>query len=735
MDLTDSQRRIVAAARDQTVFVAGPAGAGKTTAGLAHLRELIAAAVPAHTILILAPQRALALPYQTILRSPDLGPGGQAAVQTIGGLAAEMVALFWPIVAERAGFANPNDQPTFLSLETAQYVMSRLLDPLLDYDGYFDSITIDRHRLYSQIIDNLNKAAVVGFPYTEIGERLRQAELIEQRQEHIFGQVQECATLFRQHCLDHNLLDFSLQVEIFRRLLLPDARCREYLFGQYRHLIVENAEEDTPATHALLRDWLPHCASALVLCDSDAGFRRFLGADPDSAEALRDVCAVNITLTDSLVTSPDLEALANQFALVMNQDAGEIDGDPRNVLFYEIQRFYPEMLAWVADEIKALVETGASPGEIVVMAPFLSDALRFSLMYQLRERGIPSRSHRPSRALREEPAARCLLTLAQIAHPEWRRSPTTFDLAYALMQAIGDIEPGQNIDLIRAQLLANTAYPHEASASLLTPFDELPETVQQRVTYIIGERYTALRDWLEDYIHNREQPPPTSGGSGKRSKNADAPDAPTYAEVPLDHFFSLIFGEVLSQPGFGFHFDFDAADVAGNLVESARGFRRTLKDKAIIPADKPIGQEYLEVVGAGLIADQYLRRWQLVDDDAVLLAPAYTFLMNNLPVGYQFWLDIGNRGWFERLYQPLTHPYVLSQTWPVGQPWTDTDEEEARRETLYRLMLGLIRRCRGAVYLGLSELGESGYESQGELLRIIQRILRRMIASEGGQPS
>ncbi len=54
-----------------------------------------------------------------------------------------------------------------------------------------------------------------------------------------------------------------------------------------------------------------------------------------------------------------------------------------------------------------------------------------------------------------------------------------------------------------------------------------------------------------------------------------------------------------------------------------------------------------------------------------MLAPAYTFLMSNRPVDYQFWLDVGSRGWFERLYQPLTHPYVLSREWPAGQSWTD----------------------------------------------------------------
>ena len=83
-------------------------------------------------------------------------------------------------------------------------------------------------------------------------------------------------------------------------------------------------------------------------------------------------------------------------------------------------KFHPQMLDWVADEIARLTtEEGIAPGEMVVLAPFLSDALRFALADRLARRNIPTRSLRPSRALNDEPAARCLLTLAALAHPDW----------------------------------------------------------------------------------------------------------------------------------------------------------------------------------------------------------------------------------------------------------------------------------------------------------------------------
>jgi hypothetical protein len=125
-----------------------------------------------------------------------------------------------------------------------------------------------------------------------------------------------------------------------------------------------------------------------------------------------------------------------------------------------------------------------------------------------------------------------------------------------------------------------------------------------------------------------------------------------------------------------------------------------------------------------VIAAQYLEAWRAEEDEAVLVAPAHTFLMMNRPAAVQFWLDPGSGGWAERLFQPLTHPYVLSRRWEQGRVWSDADEVAANRQTLARLTTGLLRRCRTRLYLGLSDLGESGFEQRGPLLKAFQRVLQ-----------
>lgn len=681
------------------IFVRGPAGAGKTTLAVVRLRALLDAGVRGDSILVIAPQRSLLRPYRDELLKPDLPPGGPAETLTIGGLARRSIELAWPAIAEAAGFARPDRPPTFLTLETAQYHLARLIEPLIIERLYFDDVHLSRSRLYAQLLDALNKSALVGFPHTEIGGRLASAWSGKEARGRIFAQVQDCTGRFRQYCYDNNLLDFSLQIELFAQHLMKTDWFRADLFGRYRHLIVDNVEEDTPVTHDLLREWLPHVESALICYDADAGYRSFLGADPISAWDLSELCDRTVKLVDSQTTSIHVRALEYAMEHALSAPGGakrRTEGEARLALDFGGGRFHPQMLDWVARRIEqALTVDGLSPNEIVVLTPFLSDALRFALTDRLRRLDIPTRSLRPSRALNEEPATRGLLTLSALAHRDWRLIPPRPDVAHALALSIDGLDPA------RAHLLAERAYHIADGLPALRAFEQLKPELQDRIGYEVGARYERLRTWLIEY------------GAGPAAT--------------LDHFMSRLFGEVLSQAGFGFHAGparLDRGRAAAQVIESARKFRRVVAPDVFDAADAlSIGKPYVDLVGEGAIAATYVD--PLGDSTpAVLLAPAYTFLLNNLPATVQFWLNAGSPAWWERLYQPLTHPYVLSRRWEASRKWLDEDEQAARRDTLLRLVRGLLRRCRSKVVLAYSSLNEQGFEERGPLLTLVQQVLR-----------
>ncbi|MCY3708272.1 MAG: AAA family ATPase [Caldilineaceae bacterium] len=708
--------------QSNTLFLSGPFGAGKTTAAIERVLWLLRQErVRGDQILVLVPQRSLGQPYQEALRSSELPAGTLVQVTTAASLARSSVALYWPLAAREAGFAEPHKEPTFLNLETTQYHMAGLVERAAQ-QGEFDAIRLQRSRIVSQVLDNLNKAALHGFSLEEAYGRLESTvppgEKMVARL-NVLRTGRRISRAFRQLCLQESLVDYSLQMQIFLQVILENEWCRTHLFRSFRHLIFDNAEEETFAAQELVRRWLPQLESALIVYDEDGGYRAFLGADSRNAESMARFTEKRIQRRRSHVAAPGSSALIGRInrafsGQVVNGREEDAEGESELENSWPIvfpdssHRFYPQMIEWAVDGIEQLVrEEGVAPGEIAVLAPFVSDALRFSLLSRLEERDIPAISHRPSRALNAEPAVRTLLTLAALAHPIWQRRPPRSDVALALESAIAPLDP------VRASVLAQAAFSdRDGTDGVLTAFEELRGDVQKRVSFAAGELYEGLRSWLAAYRAESEF-------------------------SPLDRFFARIFGEKLSQPGFGFHEQPDAARMADQLTRSARNFRWAIGGRAFAvdggeqegsDGEGPLssrqvetGGAYIDLVESGALGALYLPAWT-VEDDAVLIAPAYTFLMRNRAVDVQFWLDVGAEGWGQRIHQPLTHPYVLSRNWPRDRSWGDPDETRSRQESLRRLLIGLLRRTRRSVYLGLSEYGERGMEQQGPLLKLLNRV-------------
>ena len=707
--------------RAKTLFLSGPFGAGKTTAAIERISWLLRQErVRGDQILVLVPQPSLGQPYQEALHRPDMPAGALVQLATVASLARSSVALYWPLAARAAGFAEPRKEPTFLNLETTQYHMDGLVENAVQ-QGEFDAVRLQRGRIVSQVLDNLNKAALHNFTIDEAYARLENTVPAGEQMTarlNVLRSARRISQAFREMCLRESLVDYSLQMQTFLQQILENDWCRTHLFRTFRHLIFDNAEEETFAAQELVRRWLPHLESALILVDEDGGYRAFLGADPQNAGRLAGCTENQARLEDSHSMAPGLSSMIggiNRAILGRRGDreqkkrtdvdvSGLPDGSP--IVFPEgTHRFYPQMIEWAVGEIERLVkQEGVAPKEIAVLAPFVSDAMRFSIQTRLQERGIRTASHRPSRALNAEPAVRTLLTLAALAHPSWQRRPSRADVTLTLGSAIAQLDP------VRASVLAQAVYNDRDNAGAeLAAFEGLRGDVQKRVTFAMGERYEQLRVWLADYRAESEF-------------------------SPLDRFFARIFGEKLSQPGFGFHEWPEAARLADHLARSARNFRWAIGEQGVetspvsaeppsapVPRQVELSRAYVELVESGALGALHVPSWTEADD-AVFVAPAYTFLMRNRAVDVQFWLDIGAEGWWQRIHQPLTHPYVLSRNWPQNQQWSDLHEFQSRQESLRRLLLGLLRRARRSVFLGMSDYGESGMEQRGPLLNLLNRV-------------
>ena len=455
-------------------FLAGPLVAGQRQALIERLRVLLAAGVPGYAILVLLPDRATARRFRQAVDRLDLGPYSTVDLQTYYGLASRLVRLFWPLVAGKAGFAAPARPPVFLNYEAAQYLMGQVVEPLLA-EGYFEGLYLRPQRILSQLLDNLNKAAVADFALAEVAPRLSRAWAGEEQRLRVYEQVQTCIDRYRSHCLRHGLLDASLVFEICHRHLIAQEEFWRYFTERYHHLLVDSAEELVPVAGDLVGRLLPQCNSALLGGDAQAGFRIFLGVDAPGAAELQQQCKETIAVVPEACASRDMVAFADRIGAKLGQATdGASGGSPRLAVADVVQaRYRGQMIEAVAQRIVQKIAEGVAPGEIAVVAPHADGVLRFLLSEAFRAADIPFAIVRRYETLREEPVVRACLALAILAHPDWGQRLSLFDLSGALERAL------KPLDRLRAELIARHLY--DSRSGQLKPVGELNAAMGERI--------------------------------------------------------------------------------------------------------------------------------------------------------------------------------------------------------------------------------------------------------------
>jgi hypothetical protein len=659
-----------------TVFLSGPTGCGKSQALLARLIHLLQQGVSAYSILVLLPDRPAVERLRQALQGIPLGPYGELSLHTYYSLAQRMVALFWPLVARQAGFAHPERPPIFLPYDLAQYLLAQVIRPFLDR-GYFEGLHLHPQRLLSQLLDNLNKPALNGYPLADVVVRLSNAWSGPPERLLLYQQAQECCEQFREECLERGLLDLSLTLEAFR-LLLEHPLFWRYFQERYRHLLADNVEENVPLAHDFIARLLPGLDSALLVYDESGGYRTLLGADPEGALSLRRLCRTVLRCDrPPWPTAP----LAAAIAYRLGQGGTWPEHLSGALLGAIARRYRGEMITAVAERLAQMVhEEGIPPEEIAVLAPYLDGVLRFTLAQECAARQVPLSVLRRYRRPAEDPIARSLLTFASLLHPEWALPPHPFDVAEALGQALG-------LDPARAALLVDWAY--DAASASLRP----PERLGPRAATRLG---SSLLGRYREFWERWEALQPA-------------------ASLPWEYLLARLLGHLLPRA----MRDPASAMACAQLLEAGRRFRRVFP--VFAPSDTDPGRAHLEALRSGIVTAQYSIPQE--PGGGVILAPVHSYLIAGRAVRRQFWLDVGSIDWWEPPQQPLTHPYVLSRRWPAGALWSDAADYYTRQATLSRIVQGLCERCREGVVVAWSEWSTAGQPQDGPLLRALEPLL------------
>jgi len=663
----------------------GPAGSGKSLALQQRLVALLASGEPAYTVLVIVAEPEHSQAFLDQVQQSALGPYAELNVTTFNTLAREMVSLFWPLIARPAGFAKPYQPPSFLTYDLAQLLMWQVVTPIID-EGAFATLKLRPQQIVSQLLDTLNRAALNGLTVEEATRRqlVSWADADEQRI-HI-SEAASAAGQFRQICLNGGMLDLSLVIDVFNRQLLGHPEFRRYFSERYRHLLVDNIEEQTPVGQEFAASLMTATETATFAYDSGGGYKRFLAADPARASRFYDLCTNVFEFEVSYTSSEPLFSLSN---LVENQLLGErkpVGGAETAVIHQMVTRYRREMVEELVTYLARLVDEGLPPSEIAIIAPYLDGALRHSLTRALKSANMPYYLLRRRSSPREEPRVRSWLTWLALGHPEWGIRPAPYDIAEAYHLSIEGLDP------VRAKLLTDNIYL--AGEPRLVTSDVIPAPIALRIGSDLLERADLIQAWLDEQ------------GGGRH---------------PLDVFLHRLFNDLLARPALRTQPDLAAAAICDWLVRAAGRLLAAARPMGL-DTDAEIGRTFVNGIYSGLVTANPPEFGEPPDPDGLMISTIYGYLLSGHPVDIQVWLETAATGWWDIPRQPLSNAFVLAQSWPPDRPWTMEDDFNLRNQLLARIVRGLTNRCRGGVILATSELDRRGVLQDGPLWRALQTV-------------
>ena len=701
---TAEQRRIIEADPDERIRVSGRAGCGKTSAAAERVRFLLENADAWPQVLVFTPGRNYDGPYREILSRDGLRP----AVTTYNSYIQNCLKLFWPLIADRTEFGRRKNFPMFLTIEAAQIMMARLIAPKLDA-GYFSGLTASMSRVFNQVMVALHKCAAAEIPFEQYPEIMRSSWGGDGALLPVFEQTYECGMLFRETCLRHNLLDYSLQLEVFNRHLLPHPVFRDWLREQKVHFVFDNTEEEVPAAHHFVREIAPFCRSMLLIYDRDGGYRSFMGCDPVSAEELGSLCDMQAELDRSFVSSPAVQGMEQ---VIRNPKLGnsELTASPRSAFTFASGHHYPEMIKKAVSDVAGLIRLrGVAPKDIVILAPLVSDVLYTEMERGLREQGIRVYLHRPSRPLLNERVTRSLLTVCQLVKPIPGTQVRLLDIVQMAQCFITGLDPMRGQLLVGAMFRERKQDDPDPMLYEIRPFVELSAEKRARIPETIAARFEILRKWIE----------------GQRKNKANSPE----------RIISAFFNDVLIRDGF--NTDPETNLGVRKVMDSMTKYREVLDYLGTEEAPEgelPGWEDYFRLVGLGMINAKYYEELYAQPEDTVLISLTSAYLSMNRHADYQIWLNVGAPRWWERFYGELTNDAVLSRHWIPDKKWDVLTASAYNDSHMTRQICGLLCRCRKQVKAYASELNEAGMEQRSRLLMLFASMTRRFKFDKPTEP-
>ncbi|MGH4119624.1 hypothetical protein [Clostridium sp.] len=663
----------------QCILVKGNSASGKTTLAISKYKNMIEVEkIKSTSILCLFMNK-----YQNITWTKDMifNTSSEIRKSSYYGFIRKELSLYWPYVVEKCDEIKTNAlKPEFASFDATNYAMKALVEHFRTSKGYFSDITSTSSKIASDLISNINNAALSLVPFNEIGTRLYNSlEVKDFLVKETYNQLDEVTEYYISKLLGNGVVDYGLCFYLYNNYVLKDARYCS--INNIKYLIVDDIDEASPAELELILKIINNVNKAYLFYNPKGGFCSYYGANTDYLKKKLNVEYHELTVDNHFCCNDEFI----NFAQIIDNRAHnhykeEVINGNLEAYIDMTSQLRSEMVQKILLKIEQLLIQGFKPVDIAVICPFNDFIMAYALQKKAKILGISIIETTKKYRFIDNEYLHPLIVLALLCN-DYKSIKLTEEHYKNFFSFILQLDP------VRSSLL---------SSLVTSGLPELNNEVIDRVGATYVDKYIKLKKWIEDYkIHFSEH------------------------KVPLAEFFRKAFLEVLILlPKVKEHIE----DYI-NLYERCEGFVNTLNKLEF--KGRSSEERFIEFIlreGSEFYSSNEIQE-MLLQYNSILLTSPYTYLTSNLSSKVQIWTDINSNMWCSRNIKELSNSYVLRSNWDINDIYTHEKENTNIYGILISVVHGLLRKCKSELYIYGSEYSLNGYQQESIFSDILVEVL------------
>jgi hypothetical protein len=585
---------------DHSLFLEGPAAAGKTTTALAYLLAQTKNGLLHSNILILLPESSPTPP--SLLNWVQRG----SHVFTFEGFVRAAIALVQS--------APGHYEESFRLLDHG--LNRHLLEQFIDSHNY-SSLLAQSKQNRALLIRRLSR---LDYQMSANGDITNTATAVmhlifASKDEHFFADVKNLLLSYRDWLRAQQYLSPAMQIDWFNQRVLDTPAFKTYIQTTFEVLLADNIERLGKVAHDLLFWFLEYLPTSLLILDHDGDGRDTWGANPDNALLLKDVCQNRSLLSPPEAVEQRIVNIQTLFK-ASSSDAASISTQTHSKKpFFRVVEApsTAAMARQCVDVVRELYTNSSEHAHIAIITPAKWSLLSHDISFLLGQHALKPARLDISISLTEDPFSTAIITLLKLVSLP-PNSIALQEITSGLQQILVGLDP------LRACLLAL----HWQHSSTTTRTDT--RRIQSRIDEAIIDAYTRLVDCLHAF-----------------------PNTTT-----LSQFLAHLFDTVLRRPGFTLYDNLPLQKRAQYLLEYAQILEAERSDiRAATSA-------YLAFAAGS--STTWVNDEQVLPENTVLLCTVQDFLRSGRTVDYQIWLDAGHRAWTKQIEQVLFSPQIVQAT-------------------------------------------------------------------------